>query len=51
MYTNITLKHDLSVEMPVDISVEEGLKERIKELEATMTSVWEDLHLALEEEV
>lgn len=51
MYTNITLKHDLSLEMPVDTSVEAGLKERVKDLEAMMISVWEDLHLALEEEV
>lgn len=51
MYTNIKLKHDLSIVMPVDTSVEAGLKERVKDLEAMMISVWEDLHLALEQEV
>jgi hypothetical protein len=37
--------------MPVDSSVEAEMKDRIRELEEMMTSVWEDLCLALEEKV
>jgi len=51
VYRNIKLKHKLLLEVPVDTAVEADMKARIQELEEDMANVWEDLQMALEEEV
>ncbi|KAK3745448.1 hypothetical protein QZH41_016246 [Actinostola sp. cb2023] len=50
IYTNIKLKHQIELEITFGNTVADNLKREIKKLEETMLSVWEDLHMALEEE-